>query len=212
MKNTLLGWLAARGIILANDATDQTILQAVQKAFTDASAPVAALANEKETQGAQITTLENEKTALTTQVTALTNERDTARTTLANEQTARKAERSARAGAVVDLAITRGKLKAAERQAKIDILANAADEAAFKTAADGLLTGANIVKTIGGTNVEDRKVLANDMDQSGVRKTYLDAFSKHMTEHPDCDPVAAHQAVMSTHPALAEAMKKPSAP
>jgi hypothetical protein len=49
--------------------------------------------------------------------------------------------------------------------------------------------------------------VANDLSTAGVRQTYLDAFSKHMTDHPDCDPIDAHKAVMSAHPALADAMR-----
>jgi hypothetical protein len=38
--------------------------------------------------------------------------------------------------------------------------------------------------------------LANDMDQKAVRSTYLDALKKHMSDHPEATPIAAHRAVM----------------
>jgi hypothetical protein len=170
----------------------------MQKAFTDATAPVTTLANEKETLGGKITTLEsqivtlgNEKTALTSRLTALENEV--------------KPIKTERAALTVDLAIQRGKVMVANRAARITTLENSAD---FAKDAKTLLEGAPVVKTIGSATAEDRKALANDMDQSGVRTTYLDAFKKHMTDHPDCDPVDAHKAVMGAHPALAEAMRK----
>ena len=97
MKNEMITWLATKKIVLANDATEQQVLTGLQKAFTDAAAPVTTLANEKQTLGGQITALENEKTTLAGKVTALENERNLA-------QAGFKTERKARVTAIVDLA------------------------------------------------------------------------------------------------------------
>jgi len=80
----------------------------------------------------KVTVLENEKTDLARKVTD---------------------ERKARAGAVVDLAITRGKLTVAERDAKITALANEAD---FDKAAGYHLRAATKTKVI--ATIEDGKI------------------------------------------------------
>jgi hypothetical protein len=198
MKNSLIWWLAAKGITLANDASDQTVLTAVQKAFVDAAAPASVLANEKTTLGENIITLE-------TKVATLENEKATAATTLANEAAGRKAERLGRAIAVVDLAIQKGKLAVAGRAAQITALENSAD---FDKDATALMAKANIVRMREDTS--SGKVLANAMGDADVRKTYCDAVGKHMKDTGDNDPIKAHNAVMTALPALAEALKNPS--
>ena len=200
MKNTLIGWLAAKGIVLSNDASDQSVLQAVQKAFTDASAPVTTLANEKETLSGTIIALTNERDGFKGQATALTNERDALKTRVT-------AERQGRAEAAVDVVIHRGKIKPADRAAHVTALANAADEAAFAAEVEKLGKKASIVRL--PTDAQSGKALANTegMSPSAVRATYMDAVDKHMKENPDCDPVKAHAAVLAAHPALADAFK-----
>jgi hypothetical protein len=194
MNNTILGWLSGKGITLSNDASDQAVVTAIQKVFIDALAPVTTLANEKEVQTSTITALENEKLALTGRVTALAAEL--------------LPLKKSRAALTADLAIQRGRLKVGDRETKITALENSAN---FDADAEALMTGAVVTKTIGGSaGIEEKKALANDMDQNGVRQTYLDALSKHMTEHPDHGAVEAHAAVMKAHPALSEAMKKPT--
>jgi hypothetical protein len=200
MKNTLLGWLAAKGIVLSNDASDHAVLQAIQKAFTDVTAPVQVLANEKETLSGQITALTNERDGFKGQVTALTNERDALKTRVTTE-------RQGRAEAAVDVLIGKGKIKIADRGAHVTTLANAADEAAFAAEVEKLGKKANIIKL--QSDAQSGKVLANTdgLDPRAVRATYNDALTKHMDDHPDCDPVKAHAAVMEAHPALAAAFR-----
>ena len=199
MKHLLIGWLKTKGVTLANDASDLSVLKATQKAFTDDAAPVESLANEKET-------LRGEKIIFQERITALENEKSAAATALANEQTARKVERKARAEAIVDLAITKGKLKPADRTAKIDLLANTADDAAFKTTSDGLLNGANIVKTIGGDSARSGKVLANDGTDPGAdvdpRDAFMEAVKKHMNDTKETDLGKAMKAVKTQCPQL----------
>lgn len=117
MKQLLLGWLAAQGIVLANDATEQ----AVWEKFLD----------HNKTQVANITTLGNSKT----QLEALTGDKaklaqgatlpanlvEAANEilTLGNARTELAAERKARCEAVIDLHIGAGRLAVAERDAEV---------------------------------------------------------------------------------------------
>ena len=196
MKELLMGWLAARGIVLANDASETAVLKAVQDSCSQ--------------QADSITALGNEKTSLAGQITALTNERNAekqraeqAATALANEQTARKSERSGRAGAVTDLAIQTGRLAVSERDTQITALTNAKDEAEFTAAADKLLKAARRFKVQDAANVESGKALANASDEP--RAEYAREFSKAL---PECgqDPVKAHAKVMAL-PGLADKLR-----
>ena len=81
MKQILIGWLAAQGVALANDATDQKVFDAFNTEMSTRKASITALGNEKSTIAATVTALENEKTTLNTKVTELT-------TALSNEQAA----------------------------------------------------------------------------------------------------------------------------
>ena len=121
MKQLLIGWLAAQGIALANDSTEQAAFDAFLKHMS--------------TQSGSLTALGNEKNTLTATVTSLTAARDAekqraddAALALANEQTAFKAERKARCEAVVDLHIGAGRLAVAEREAKVNELTALANE------------------------------------------------------------------------------------
>lgn len=135
MKQLIIGWLAAMGITLANDASDQTVLDALQKAHKEKADASAALGNEKTTLAGKLTALENEKATLTTQLAEKSTALTTSQTALANEQAKTKAERQGRAEALVDLTIAQGKLAVADRDAHITTLANAAD---FKAEAEKL--------------------------------------------------------------------------
>ena len=208
----IAGWLLAQGVALANvnEPTEAQVLEAFQKLHTAKAGEVVTLGNEKTTLAGQITTLTNERDTLKNQVTTLTTAKTTAETALANEQTARKAERKARAEAIVDLAVTKGKLKLADRAAKITVLENTADEAAFKTAADGLLNGANVVKTIGGGNAQSGKVLANDGTDPDAavdpRDAFMEAVKKHQNDTGETDLGKAMKAVKTQCPQLHQAL------
>ena len=93
MKQILLGWLSAKGIVLANDSSDQAVVAAVQK--------VAAKNDE------QSNALANEKDSFETKSVALENELSASKTALANEQAAHKAAR--KQAAELALQITRRK-------------------------------------------------------------------------------------------------------
>jgi hypothetical protein len=152
MKQILIGWLAAQGVSLANDSTDQAVFDAFLKE------------NQKHTTS--LTALGNEKTTLTQTVTTLTSDRDAhkkraddATVALTNEQTAFKAERKARCEAVVDLAITQGKLDVAGRESKVnELIALANDKLDAAITALGKLP----VKFKVGSDLSDRKGSANN--------------------------------------------------
>lgn len=197
MKQILIGWLAAKGIVLANDASDAQILAAVQQQSVEQAASLTALGNEKSNLSGKITALENERAAEK-------HRADNNATALANEQTARKAERKGRAEAIVDLAIARGKTSIAHRDAEITALTNSTDEAGFAAAADKLLKSATKHRTTASDNsAESGKVLANDNDDG--RAEYDRQFKDELQKNGQ-DPVKAHAAVMRL-PGLADKLR-----
>jgi hypothetical protein len=195
----ITGWLTAHGVALANaeSATETQVLEALQKFHTANTGAVVTLGNEKTTLAGTITALENEKATLTGKITTL----ETAATMLANEQTLRKGERLGRATMAVDLAIQKGKLKPADRAAKITALENSAD---FDKDAAALMDAANIVKIPG--NTQSGKVLANT-DGDDVRSEYATALANYEKENPGASPVKAHSEVMKKYPNLADKFK-----
>jgi len=184
MKQILIGWLAAQGLALANDATDQQVFDAFKTEMSARTANIAALGNEKTTIAATVTALENEKTALTTRVTELT-------TALSNEQAVTKTERKAAAAAVADLAIQRGRKTVAEREATITALENSRD---FAADSKRLLEGKAVVK-ISGQSTESGKVLANE-EAVVLQNEYHQALQMEMIATGQ-DIVKAHRNVMT---------------
>lgn len=130
----IAGWLIANGVTaLANQAepTENMVLDAIQKLFTDKATSVTALGNDKNT--------------LTATVTSLTADRDkekqradNATTALANEQTVAKALHKSRSEFAVDLHIGQGKLAVADRDAEVGKLVALANEADFTNAVKAL--------------------------------------------------------------------------
>ena len=184
MKQILIGWLAAQGVALANDATDQQVFEAFKTEMSARNANIAALGNEKSTIAATVTALENEKTALTARMTELT-------TALSHEQAILKTERKAAATAVADLAIQRGRKTVAEREATITALENSRD---FAADSKTLLEGRTVVK-IAGQSTESGKVLAND-EAVVLQNEYHQALQMEMIATGQ-DIVKAHRNVMT---------------
>ena len=161
MKQLLIGWLAAQGKALANDATEQTVFDAFNQ--------------EMLTRTTSITALDNEKTALASSITTLSTERDAhkqradeANMALANEQTGRRAERRGRAELATDLAIQRGKKTVAERETIIASLENSAD---FERDAKALLDGKPVIKTAAeAISGKQQAALSNEEQQ--IRAEY----------------------------------------
>lgn len=121
MKQLLIGWLAAQGIALANDSTDQSVFDAFNKEWLNRTTSLTALGNDKSNLTSTVTTL-------TTDRDAQKKRADEAALALANEQTALKAERKARLETTVDLVITQGRLALADREAKVNELVTLAND------------------------------------------------------------------------------------
>jgi len=184
MKQILIGWLAAQGVPLANDATDQQVLTAFTQEMSTRTASITALGNEKTTIASKVTALENEKTTLTTRVTELT-------TALSNEQAAVKTERKAAATAVADLAIQRGRKTVADRDATIAALENSKDFAAdSKTLLEG-----KVVAKVAGQDNRGIKAIANE-DQIALQNEYNQALQTELIATGQ-NVVAAHTNVMT---------------
>ena len=182
MKQILIGWLAAQGVALANDATDQAVFDAFNK--------------EMSTRSASITILGNEKNTLTSNLTTLTSERDAQKklaadnaTALANEQAARKAERKNAATFAVDLAIQRGKLTVADREGKITALENSTS---FDAEVKALTEGKPVVKTE-AVSGKQQAALGNEAKQAQAE--YQEAFKTELVATGQ-DPIRAHNNVM----------------
>lgn len=194
MKQLLIGWLAAQGIALANDATDQSVFDAFQKHVG--------------TQTASLTALGNDKTTLTASVTTLTADRDAqkkraddATTALANEQTAFKSERKSRCEAVVDLHIGAGRIAVADRDAKVTELVGLANDklAEAITALEKLPAKFATV-----TNLGDRRAAANATTSAIALANAIDEIVKK-------DKVtkgAALDRIIKEKPELYEAYRK----
>ena len=136
MKSLLIGWLAAQGIALANDASEQSVFDAFQNWVKSQGGNITALGNDKSTLSTKVTALENDKTTLTAKVTALENDKTQLATKVTALENDAKAQRTARVEAIVDLAIAKGKLAVAERAGKITeifALANDKLEGGIKT-------------------------------------------------------------------------------
>lgn len=117
MKQLLIGWLAAQGIALANDSTDQTVFDAFNKAWTERSTATAALGNDKSNLTQTVNTL-------TATAAAEKKRADEATTALANAATETGKVRKQFIEARVDLAITQGKVALADRANEIAALEN----------------------------------------------------------------------------------------
>jgi hypothetical protein len=183
MKQLMIGWLAAQGVSLANDATEQAVFDAFHQEMRARSSSVSALGNEKNT----LTTIT---------IPALTRERDDyqrqssdATAALANEHAARLAERQRAATFAVDLAIQRGRLLIADRAAKIAALENSAT---FEADARTLLDGRAVIKT---EAVAGKQRAALDDEARQTHAEYQEAFSAELLATGQ-NPVQAHLNIM----------------
>jgi hypothetical protein len=190
MKQILLGWLAAQGVSLANDVSDQSVLDAIQ--------------NHVSGRVTELTALSNERSTLNTKLAVLENENSNLATVLANTQTELTLAKNDRAAYVVDLAIQRGILSVADREPRIIALGNSAD---FKKDADALLKEAvkhKLAGTIPGDH-GDRKAMAN-ASMANPRDLLLGRVREKMAA-TKMSYKTAYAAVTAENPALVEAMK-----
>jgi len=198
MKQLLIGWLAAQGIALANDSTDQSVFDAFNKEWLARTTTSTALANDK--------------TNLTQTVNTLTADRDKektradqAATALANEQTAFKAERQARVEACVDLTITQGKLDVAGRAAKVtELLALANDKLPEAlTVLEKLPAKFKIASALGS----DRKSAAT---ASGSAQQKILTLANDDEKYKALPMDKAMAAIERDYPALFEELRQPA--
>lgn len=200
----IAGWLMAQGVALANaeNPTETQVLEAFQKLHTKSSGDVVALGNEKSTLTGKITTLETESAAHKKRA-------DETATALANEQSARKADRTAAATATVDLAIHKGILTVADRAAQIVALENSAD---FKKDSETLLAKTPIRKTTSNNSTESGKQTALNNDAANTMAEYKTAMEKEMPLSGQ-DPIKAHHSVMTKpeYSGLAEKLRPKTA-
>jgi hypothetical protein len=133
MKNKLIQLLAQLGIVATAEADDAALAN-----FCDQALPKIALGNTAVTQlaalqplkaaaDARIVTLEADKLALANAKTGLETEKVTLSTELSNARTALVGERKERALLLVNAALADGRITAAERDAEVSTLCNAAD-------------------------------------------------------------------------------------
>lgn len=154
MKDKLIGLLMGCGVVLANDVPDNQVIDQIMQLVTKNKNEAATLSNEKTTASARVSTLENEAVSLNAKLTA-------AQTALSNEQGRFSVERTGRASALVDLAITQGRLAPSDREARITALSNSAQ---FDADAAALASQAVTHKTEAGLVESSRKTLANGGD------------------------------------------------
>lgn len=199
MKALLIGWLAAQGITLANEASEQAVFDATKGLFVTRSGELTTLANDK-------AGLVTEKTSLTGQITTLTSERDTAKNKLTEIQTTLANERKGRIEARVDLAIGQGKLAVADREAKITALINAGDKLEEQLTALANSAVVHKVQTASGTDHGQRKGTLASGRTASEEVVFL---ANHDPKYKDIpDYFEAQRAVLADHPALAEELKK----
>lgn len=199
MKDIIIKMLAAHGIQFANDAEDQKVIDALNKFSADAKTATETLATEKSQFANEKSTLTGTVTARDNTIQSLTTERDTARTNFANERTARVT-------ALLDAAITAGRITAAERPDWERRLKNET-EFANESAAIGKL--AVKVKTTTITDDKgDRKVEIANASQRTETVTTLVNLEMARSK---CSYDKAYAAVKRANPAIFEAMKQPAA-
>jgi hypothetical protein len=184
MKSLIIGWLAAQGVSLANDSTDQITFDALTKAFNDRSTSVTTLANDKNSLTATVTTL-------TAARDAEKKRADEAATALGNATTEVSKTRKQFIEARVDLAITQGKVALSDRATEVTALENskaldtdieALDKRAAKYATASDLDGSR-KNTAGSTNAS--LALGNAMEvHVKAGKTKSQALDLVMKEQP----------------------------
>lgn len=120
MKQILIGWLAAQGIALANDATDQAVFDAFNKEMQTRSASITTLGNSK----TQLEAITGDKSKLATGAKLPADLVTAANEILAleNAKTETTTLKTKFLEARVDLVITQGKAPVADRQKEVDSL------------------------------------------------------------------------------------------
>lgn len=197
MKNLLIGLLAAHGIALANDAKEDDVFGHVHTRLAKLGSDLTALGNEKAVLTTKVATLEGEIAAGKTALAEAKAGAETARTALGNE-------RKQRATLAVDIAILRGQLAPADREARIAKIAGAQDPEAEFTS---LANEATRFKTTSATT-GDRRADAGVTTADDASKQLLAVANELVRKGEQPDFESAWRSTKQTHTALHEAMAK----
>lgn len=195
------GILNSKGAAFANDAGDDEVSAGITRLgekLTTETNRATTLTNEKATLANDKAQLEGRVTALTTEKGAVEIERNNARTSFANERTAR-------IGELLDGATQAGRITGAERATWETRLKN---EATFANEAEALKKLTPTVKTTSVTLTRgDRKVeISNASDR---REMVTELVNERMASKKE-DYDTAFAAVQKTYPTLFEAMEQPA--
>lgn len=184
MKSLVIGWLAAQGIALANDATDQAVFDAFNREMLTRATSATALGNDKNT-------LTQTVNSLTTDRDAQKQRADEAVTALGNAQTDSSKLRKQLIAARVDLGITQGKLAVSERENQLAVLENSktldADlEKLDKLPVKFLVANADEGSRKAGANATNASLALGNAMQAHIKagKTKSQALDLVMKEQP----------------------------
>lgn len=199
MKKKIIALCATLGVQFANEADDAQTEAALDQVQTK----VAAFANEKATLESSLTAKDGELATLKTEKDTAVTERDTARTQFANE-------RKARIEDALSLALTSGRITAAERgvwEGRLKV------EAQFVNELDALTKLAPKVKTTSVTVNRGGKEQAIDISQPGQRAKFVNEVLTEVAAELKLDPVKhydrIYREVVTRHPALFANMAQP---
>ena len=191
-KAKIIAWLASQGVQIANEATEEQALAALNKLSETLKGQATALANEQ----SKVAVLEPKATTLEATVAMITSDRDTAQTAFANE-------RQARRDGLIDQAVKEGRVLEADRaawQQKLD--ANFANEIQALAKVVKVIKTESTIGDIGGRKVN----LANAQErQAALQSAVNDRVNKGVPYDK------AWESVKRECPALFEAMAKPAA-
>lgn len=154
MNPLLIQLLAALGIQLAANASEDDAKQAINQALSKITSTQTDLA----TANAKVTNLEGQVSTLSSEKAALTTRATSAESNF-------RTERQAHALALVNAAIAGGRVAAASREAEVLALANATD---FNAAATALNARAKIIKTAGVVGQLSQAAVASQEKQQQV--------------------------------------------
>jgi hypothetical protein len=200
MNKKLSALCAALGIQFANDADDA----ATEAALDQISQKVATFANEKQTLIDDAKTQVAAMATLTTERTALTTDRDSARASFTNE-------RAARIGDELGLALSSGRITAAQQPTWLNRLKV---EASFANELSALRTLHPTVKTESVTLQRgDRKIeLANPQQRAEFCNELYDNIAKKEGLDRKRDFNKIFNIAQRQHPALFANMQQPETP
>jgi len=201
MKQLLIGWLAAQGVVLANNADDQAVFDAFTKEMTTRAANITALGNVKTNleavRGDQTKLVNGAK--LPIDLVTAANEIFA----LGNAKTEAETRRKQFIETRVDLVIVQGKAPVADRQKEIDALIVLGNDKL--DAAIAALDARPVKFPIASVVAAERKV---DADSARSANEQVITLANNDPRYKDIkDFGTAFNAVLKDHPQLAEQLR-----